>query len=54
MVGKRFTDDEEIETDCEVREWLRKESKDLYAVSFDALVKQLDKCINVGGEYVEE
>jgi histone-lysine N-methyltransferase SETMAR len=45
--GKIFADDEEVET--EVRKWLRQESKDFYAVGFDALVKRLDKCINVGG-----
>jgi hypothetical protein len=30
------------------------ESKDYYAAGFDALVKRWDKCINVGGEYVEK
>jgi hypothetical protein len=28
--------------------------KDFYAVGFDPLVKQWDKYINVGGEYVEK
>jgi hypothetical protein len=28
--------------------------KHLYAAGFDTLVKQLDKCINVGGGHVEE
>jgi hypothetical protein len=27
---------------------------DSYAAGFKALVKQWDKCINVGGEYVEK
>jgi hypothetical protein len=36
------------------REWLRQQSKDLYPVGFDALVKQWDKCINVGGGCVEK
>jgi hypothetical protein len=26
----------------------------VYAASFDALVKQWDKCINVGGRYIEK
>jgi hypothetical protein len=34
--------------------WLRQQSKDLYAVGFYALVKQWDKCINVGGGYVKK
>jgi hypothetical protein len=50
--GKHFSDDEEVET--EVRNWPRQQSKDFYAAGFDALVKQWDKCINVGGGYVEK
>jgi hypothetical protein len=50
--GKRFADDEEVET--EVRKWLRQQSKDFCAAGFDALVKRWDKCISVGGGYVEK
>jgi hypothetical protein len=50
--GRHFTDDEEVGT--EVQKWLRQQSKDLYAAGFDAMVKQWDKCINVGGGYVEK
>jgi hypothetical protein len=49
--GKRLVD-EEVET--EVRKWLRQQSKDFYAVGFGALVKRWDKCISVGGGYVEK
>jgi hypothetical protein len=49
--GTHFADDEEVET--EVRTWLRQQSKDFYAASFDTLVKRWDKCISVGGGYVE-
>jgi hypothetical protein len=49
--GKRFTDDEEVET--EVRNWLRQQSKDFYAAGFDALVKRWDDSLNVDGGYVE-
>jgi hypothetical protein len=46
MDGKRFADDEEVET--EVRKWLRKQLKDFYVASFDALVKRWGKSrINV-------
>jgi hypothetical protein len=38
----------------QVRKWLRQQSKDFYAAGFDALVKLWDKCINVGGGYVEK
>jgi hypothetical protein len=47
MGGKNFTDDKEVETN--VRKWLRRQSKDLYAAGFDALVRQWNKRINVGG-----
>jgi hypothetical protein len=50
--GKRFTDDEEV--DIEVRKWMRRHWKDCCAAGFDALVKRWDKCINVGGGYVEK
>jgi hypothetical protein len=50
--GKRFTDNEEVET--EVWKWLRQQSKDFYAAGFNALVKRWDKCINVGQGYVEK
>jgi hypothetical protein len=38
----------------QVWKWGRQESKVFSAVSFDTLVKQWDKCINVGGGYVEK
>jgi hypothetical protein len=50
--GKRFADDEGVET--EVRKWLRQHSKEFYAEGFDALIKRWDKCIDVGGGYVEK
>jgi histone-lysine N-methyltransferase SETMAR len=50
--GKRFADYEEVET--EVWKWLRQQSKDFCAAGSEALVKRWDKCINVGGGYVEK
>jgi cation transport regulator ChaB len=47
-----FAVDEEVE--MEVRKWLRQQSRDFYAAGFNTLVKQWDKCINVGGGYVEK
>jgi hypothetical protein len=34
--------------------WPRQQSKDFYAAGFDELVKRWDKCISVGGGYVEK
>jgi hypothetical protein len=50
--GKVFADDEEVER--EVQKRLRQQSKYLCAAGFGALVKGWDKCINVGGGYVEK
>jgi hypothetical protein len=50
--GKLLADDEEVET--EVQKWLTQQSKAFYAEGFDALVKRWDKCMNVGGGYVEK
>jgi hypothetical protein len=50
--GKCFTYDNEVQT--EVQKSLRQESKVFYAAGLDALVKRWDKCINVGGGYVEK
>jgi hypothetical protein len=33
---------------------LRRQTKDFYAAGFEALVKRQDKCIIVGGGYVEK
>jgi hypothetical protein len=50
--GKRFADDEEVET--KLRKLLRQQSKDFYAQGFNVMVKRWDNCINVGGGYVEK
>jgi hypothetical protein len=38
----------------EVRKWLRQQSKDVYVGGLDTVVERWDKCINVGGAYVEK
>jgi hypothetical protein len=38
----------------QVLKWLRQQSKDFYAVGFDALINRWDKYISVGGGYVEK
>jgi hypothetical protein len=42
------------EAETEVRKWLRPQSKHFYDAGFDSLVKRWDKCISVGGGYVEK
>jgi hypothetical protein len=48
--GKRFADEE---VEAEVRKWLRQQSNDFYAAGLNILVKRWDKCINIGGGYVD-
>jgi hypothetical protein len=48
--GKRSADDEDVET--EVR--LGQQSKYFYVTGFNALVKRWDRCINLGGGYVDK
>jgi hypothetical protein len=50
--GKRFSDDEEVET--EEWKWLRQQSKDFDSAGFDALIKPWDKYIDIGGGYIEK
>jgi hypothetical protein len=38
----------------QVQKWLRQQSKIFNAAGFDALAKCWDKCIDVGGGYVEK
>jgi hypothetical protein len=47
--GSKVVDDE-----TETRKWLRQQTKDFYAAGFGALMKRWEKCINVGGGYVEK
>jgi hypothetical protein len=41
-------------TPDQIRKWLRQQSKVFCAAGFEAVVKRWDKCINVGGGYVEK
>jgi hypothetical protein len=50
--SKYFADEEEVEK--ELRKCLRHRSIDFYGADFYALVKRWDKCIDVGGGYVEK
>jgi hypothetical protein len=40
--------------EMEVWKWLRQQSKDFYAASFDASIMQWDKGINVGEGFVKK
>ncbi|GBL79046.1 hypothetical protein AVEN_48994-1 [Araneus ventricosus] len=50
--GKRFADDDDVQH--EVLLWMRQQFKEFYAAGIGALIKRRDKCINIGGDYVEK
>jgi hypothetical protein len=50
--GRRFVNDDEFDT--ETPKWLRQQSKNFRAAGFDAVVERWNKCISVGGGYVEK
>jgi hypothetical protein len=49
--GKRFADKG---AETVLRKWLKSQAKDFYAAGFYVMVKRWDKCIKVGGAYVEK
>ncbi|GBN89062.1 hypothetical protein AVEN_267431-1, partial [Araneus ventricosus] len=50
--GKHFADDDDVQH--EVLLWMRQQPKEFYAAGIGALIKRWDKCINIGGDYVEK
>ncbi|GBO29128.1 hypothetical protein AVEN_240790-1 [Araneus ventricosus] len=50
--GKHFADDDDVQH--EVLMWMREQPKEFYAAGIGALIKRWDKCINIGGDYVEK
>jgi hypothetical protein len=50
--GSRFKSDEEVRD--AVKEWLNGLAAEVYDEGIQKLVTRYDKCLNVGGEYVEK
>ncbi|GBM69100.1 hypothetical protein AVEN_178178-1 [Araneus ventricosus] len=50
--GKHFADDNDVQH--EVLLWMRQQPKEFYAAGIGALIKRWEKCINIGGDYVEK
>jgi histone-lysine N-methyltransferase SETMAR len=50
--GRRFKSDEEVKD--AVKEWLNGLAAEVYDEGIQKLVTRNDKCLNVGGDYVEE
>ncbi|GBL87972.1 hypothetical protein AVEN_192121-1 [Araneus ventricosus] len=48
--GKHFADD----VSDAVLLWMRQQPKEFYAAGIGPLIKRWDKCINIGGDYVEK
>jgi histone-lysine N-methyltransferase SETMAR len=50
--GRRFRSDEEVKD--AVKEWLNGLAVEVYDEGIQKLVTRYDKCLNVGGDYVEK
>ncbi|KAJ4429615.1 hypothetical protein ANN_21801 [Periplaneta americana] len=50
--GQRFDGDDEVKT--AVREWFASQAGEFYNEGIERLVRRLDKCLNIGGDYVEK
>lgn len=50
--GKKFGNNEDVKNF--VGKWLKQQDKDFFAAGIKKLVNRWDKCINVGGDYVEK
>jgi hypothetical protein len=50
--GRRFKNDEEVKD--AVKEWLNGLAAEVYDEGIQKLVTRYDKCLNVGGDYVEK
>ncbi|GBM21097.1 Mariner Mos1 transposase [Araneus ventricosus] len=49
---EHFADDDDVQH--EVLLWMRQQPKEFYGAGIGALIKPLDKCINIGEDYVEK
>jgi hypothetical protein len=50
--GRRFKSEEEVKDDVKV--WLNGLAAEVYYEGIQKLVTRYDKCLNVGGDYVEK
>jgi hypothetical protein len=50
--GRRFKSDEEVKDAA--KEWLNGLAAEVYYEGIQKLVTRYDKCLNVGGDYVEK
>jgi hypothetical protein len=50
--GRRFKSNEEVKD--AIKEWLNGLAKEVYEEGIQKLVTRYDKCLNVGGNYVEK
>lgn len=52
LAGKRFSDQEELEKT--VNDWFKNLAAEEYNMGIEKLVSRMDKCLNLGGDYVEK
>ncbi|GBN51293.1 hypothetical protein AVEN_233041-1 [Araneus ventricosus] len=52
LIGKHFADDNDVQH--EILLWMRQQPTEFYAAGIGALIERWDKCINIGGDYVQK
>ena len=52
LSGHKFTSDDDVKT--AVTRWLKSQGAEFYETGINKLVPRLDKCLNLGGDYVEK
>ena len=50
--GQRYDDDDDVKT--AVQQWLSSQAADFYEDGIQKLITRYDKCLNIGGNYVEK
>jgi hypothetical protein len=51
-VAERFSNDEEVKT--AMQHWVKTLAADFFSEEIQKLVPRYDKCLNLGGDYVEK
>jgi histone-lysine N-methyltransferase SETMAR len=52
LAGHKFSNDDDVKT--AVTGWLKLQGTEFYEAGIDKLVPRMDKCLSLGGDYVEK
>jgi histone-lysine N-methyltransferase SETMAR len=52
LAGHKVSSDDDVKT--AIMRWLKLQGTEFYEAGIDKLVPRMDKCLNLGGDYVEK